>query len=93
MPQNRISICTSFSVGFRRWMVVEASGDVALAAENALALYMAQSYMVRRRYDMQNAPFYMQEAPCDSPHPRCAAFNQLNLWSVFAFYSPMRGIT
>lgn len=42
---------------------------------------------------MQNAPFYMQEAPCDSPHSRCAAFNQLNLWSVFAFYSPMRGIT
>ena len=33
MPQNRISICTSCSVGSRRAIVVEASGDVALAAE------------------------------------------------------------
>ena len=33
MPQNRISICTSRSVGSRRGIVVEASGDVALAAE------------------------------------------------------------
>jgi hypothetical protein len=40
MPQNRISICTSCSVGSRRAIVVEASGDVALAAEYAFALYM-----------------------------------------------------
>ena len=33
MPQKRISICTSRSVGSRRGIVVEASGDVALAAE------------------------------------------------------------
>ena len=33
MPQNRISICTSCSVGSRRAIVVEAIGDVALAAE------------------------------------------------------------
>jgi hypothetical protein len=33
MPQKRISICTSRSVGSRRWIVVEASSDVALAAE------------------------------------------------------------
>src|SRR5580658_6889810 len=39
-PQNRISICTSCSVGSRRAIVVEASDDVALAAENAFALYM-----------------------------------------------------
>ena len=32
MPQNRMSICTSFSVGARRGMVVEASDEVALAA-------------------------------------------------------------
>src|ERR1700731_2122813 len=38
--QKRISICTSFSVGSRRAIVVEASGDVALAAENAFALYI-----------------------------------------------------
>ena len=44
MPQKRISICTSFSVGSRREIVVEASGDVALAAENAFALYMSLSY-------------------------------------------------
>src|SRR6201992_2304686 len=40
MPQKRISICTSVSVGSRRAIVVEASGDVALAAENAFALYI-----------------------------------------------------
>src|SRR5271169_2443950 len=40
MPQNRISICTSFSVGSRRGIVADARGDVALAAEYALALYM-----------------------------------------------------
>jgi hypothetical protein len=33
MPQKRISICTSCSVGLRRGIMVEASGDVALAAE------------------------------------------------------------
>ena len=33
MPQKRISICTSCSVGSRRAMVVEANGDVALATE------------------------------------------------------------
>ena len=33
IPQKRISICTSCSVGSRRGIVVEASGDVALAAE------------------------------------------------------------
>jgi hypothetical protein len=30
MPQKRISICTSCSVGLRREIVVEAKGDVAL---------------------------------------------------------------
>ena len=40
MPQNRISICTSFSVGSRRGIVAVARGDVALAAEYAFALYM-----------------------------------------------------
>ena len=33
MPQKRISICTSCSVGWRRRIVLEASSDVALAAE------------------------------------------------------------
>jgi hypothetical protein len=33
MPQKRISISTSCSVRSRRAMVVEASGDFALAAE------------------------------------------------------------
>ncbi len=33
MPQKSISICTSFAVGSRRTIVVDASGDVALAAE------------------------------------------------------------
>ena len=40
MPQKRISICTSVSDGSRRAIVLDASGDVALAAENAFALYM-----------------------------------------------------
>jgi hypothetical protein len=30
MPQNSISICTSFSVASRRGIVVVASGDVAV---------------------------------------------------------------
>src|SRR5437016_8653492 len=38
MPQKRISICTSRSVGSRRLILVEASPDVALAAEYAFAL-------------------------------------------------------
>src|SRR5882724_6173365 len=38
MPQNKISICTSRSVGSRRLILVEASPDVALAAEYAFAL-------------------------------------------------------
>src|SRR6266851_9589183 len=33
MPQKRISICTSCSVGSRRVILVEASDDVALAEE------------------------------------------------------------
>jgi hypothetical protein len=33
MPQKRISICTSRSVGSRRGIEDEASGEVALAAE------------------------------------------------------------
>src|SRR5213079_2864020 len=33
MPQNRISICTSRSVGSRRLIFVDASLDVALSAE------------------------------------------------------------
>src|SRR5436309_10186453 len=33
MPQKRISICTSRCVGSRRLILVEANGDVALAAE------------------------------------------------------------
>jgi hypothetical protein len=40
MPQKRISICTSCSVGSRRAMVVEASGDVALPAAYAFVLYI-----------------------------------------------------
>src|ERR1700743_1784520 len=43
MPQNKISICTSVSVGSRRAVVEDASGDVALAAEKAFALYMAST--------------------------------------------------
>ncbi len=39
MPQKRILICTSYSIESCRVIVVEASGDVALAAE-AFALYM-----------------------------------------------------
>lgn len=33
IPQKRISICTSCSVGSRRVIVLDASGDVALSAE------------------------------------------------------------
>src|SRR5256885_11767568 len=33
MPQNRISICTSRSVGLRRGITVDANCDVGLAAE------------------------------------------------------------
>src|SRR5271154_1066214 len=40
IPQNRISICTSFSVGSRRGIVLDAIGDFALAAEYAFALYI-----------------------------------------------------
>src|SRR5206468_2454281 len=40
MPQNRISICTSRSVGSRRLILVDASGDVSLAAEYAFASYV-----------------------------------------------------
>jgi hypothetical protein len=40
MPQNKISICTSFSVGSRRVIVLKTIGEVALAAEYAFALYM-----------------------------------------------------
>jgi uncharacterized protein len=40
MPQNRISICTSCSAGSRRGIIVEVSGDVSLAAEYALALWV-----------------------------------------------------
>src|SRR5580693_8520249 len=40
MPQNRISIWISSSVGSRRGIVVEASGDLALPAEYAFALYI-----------------------------------------------------
>jgi threonine synthase len=40
MPQNRISIATSSALGSRRAIVVEASGDVGLAAAYALALDM-----------------------------------------------------
>src|SRR4029077_9156896 len=37
MPQKRISICTSRSVGSRRLIFVEASGDFALAAEKGFS--------------------------------------------------------
>ena len=40
MPQKRISICTSWSAGSRRLIFVDASGDLSLAAEYALALYV-----------------------------------------------------
>jgi hypothetical protein len=40
IPQKSISICTSFAVGSRRAIVVEASGEVALAAAYAFVLYM-----------------------------------------------------
>src|ERR1700719_1621494 len=43
IPQNKISICTSRSVGSRRLILVEASGDIALAAEYAFALYVVES--------------------------------------------------
>ena len=54
MPQKRISIWTSFSVGSRRAIVEEASGDDALAAENALALYIAFGKMLDSYGCMQN---------------------------------------
>jgi hypothetical protein len=63
MPQKRISICTSVSVGSRRAIVVDASGDVALAAENAFALYMASEYALDGRFDMRITPFFMQNTP------------------------------
>src|SRR5205814_9961260 len=40
MPQNRISICISRSIGSRRLIFVDASPDVSLAAEYAFALYV-----------------------------------------------------
>src|SRR5204863_6224647 len=40
MPQKRISICTSRSVGSRRLILVDASPDVGLAAQYAFALYV-----------------------------------------------------
>src|ERR1700683_2680781 len=40
IPQNRISICTSCSVGSRRVTVVGASGDALLRAAEAFAVYM-----------------------------------------------------
>ena len=40
MPQKRISIRTSRSVGSRLAIVVAASGDVSLVAEYAFALYV-----------------------------------------------------
>src|SRR5438132_5376077 len=40
MPQNRISICTSRSVGLRRGITVDANCDVGLAAEQAFVLYV-----------------------------------------------------
>src|SRR4029453_11499872 len=40
MPQNRISNCTSRLVGSRRLILVDARGDVSLAAEYAFALYV-----------------------------------------------------
>jgi hypothetical protein len=46
---------------------------------------MGQSYKVSGRRDMQNAPFYMQEAPCDSLHSRCAAFKFSQTWLSFRF--------
>src|SRR3954453_19264831 len=47
MPQKRISICTSWSVGSRRGMEGGGSGDVALAAEKALVLYMPACSLMR----------------------------------------------
>ena len=40
MPQKRISICMSRSVGSRRGILLDANPDVALAAEYAFALYV-----------------------------------------------------
>src|SRR5271155_2317520 len=54
MPQKRISICTSDSVGSRRVIEVEASGDVALAAEWAFVLCMDYLGLLGR-YCMQDA--------------------------------------
>ncbi len=56
MPQKSISIWTSVSVGSRRAIVVEASGDVALVAEKAFALYMSPLSMRRHEKNMQNLP-------------------------------------
>jgi hypothetical protein len=44
MPQKRISIWTSWSVGSRRGIVVGASGEVALAAEYALASRLVRGW-------------------------------------------------
>jgi hypothetical protein len=38
---------------------------------------------------MQNTPFYMQEAPCESHLPGARLGIQLNLWIIFAFNSPV----
>jgi hypothetical protein len=61
MPQKRISICTSVSVGSRRAIVVDASGDVALAAEKAFALYMALLWMQHAVKDMQKHAILLVE--------------------------------
>ena len=64
MPQKRISICTSCSVGLRRGIVVEASGDVALAAEYALALNMdLSSYSFWLISDRSIAPAFRGTVP------------------------------
>src|ERR1019366_5544189 len=46
MPQKRMSVRTSCSVTSRRAIMVRASGDVALAAEYAFALYMVLSLVL-----------------------------------------------
>ena len=65
MPQKRISICTSRSVGSRRGIVVRTSGDVALAAEYALALDMDgfSCFVLLQLSDRSFAPVFRGTGP------------------------------
>ena len=68
MPQKSISIWMSVLVGSRRAIVVEPSGDVALVAEKAFALYMAVLWMQCTAQDVQKlVPLPSGESLPNSP--------------------------